>query len=109
MKIVSYDDFKKIDMRVVKVIQAERIPNKNRILKLTIDIGSGEPRTIIAGGAEFYSPKQFLGKKFVALVNLAPKKIGDIESRGMLLAAVSGEKPLWLTVDDSAPIGAKVI
>ena len=107
--MVSYNYFKKLDIRVVKVIQAERIPNKNRILKLIIDIGSGETRTIIAGGAEFYSPKQFLGKKFVALVNLAPKKIGDIASRGMLLAAVSGEKPLWLTVADAAPIGAKVI
>jgi len=109
MEMVSYNYFKKLDIRVVKVIQAERIPNKNRILKLIIDIGSGETRTIIAGGAEFYSPKQFLGKKFVALVNLAPKKIGDIASRGMLLAAVSGEKPLWLTVADAAPIGAKVI
>jgi tRNA-binding protein len=62
----------------------------------------------VAGGADFYSPEQFLGKKFVALVNLAPRKIAQIESRGMLLAAESGEKPLWLTVDDSAPIGAKV-
>ena len=109
MDTISYNDFKKLDIRVVKVTHAERIPNKTRILKLTIDVGSGEYRIIIAGGAEFYSPKHFVGKKFVALVNLAPKMIGDIESRGMLLAAVSGEKPLWLTVTDAAPIGAKVI
>jgi len=109
MEIVSYDDFKRLDMRVVKVIKADRILQKTKILKLTINIGSGETRTVIAGGAEFYSPEDFLGKKFVALVNLAPKKIAGIESHGMLLAAVSGEKPFWLTVDDEAPVGANVI
>ncbi len=109
MKNISYNDFKQLDIRIVEVIGAESIPRKNRILKLSVDIGSDETRTIVAGGAEFYSPEQFLGRKFVALVNLAPRKIAGIESRGMLLAAVSGEKPLWLTVDNSAPIGAKVI
>jgi len=109
MKNISYYDFKQLDIRIVEVIRAESIPHKNRIIKLTVDIGSDETRTIVAGGAEFYSPKQFLGRKFVALVNLAPRKIAEIESRGMLLAAASGEKPLWLTVDYSAPIGAKVI
>ena len=109
MDTISYNDFKKLDIRVVKVTRAERIPNKTKILKLTIDVGSGEPKTIIAGGAEFYAPQHFEGKKFVALVNLAPKKIGNIVSQGMLLAAVSGDKPLWLTVTEVAPIGAKVI
>jgi tRNA-binding protein len=108
MKNISYSNFKQLDIRIVEVIRAEAIPHKNRILKLTVDIGSDEIRIIVAGGADFYSPEQFLGKKFVALVNLAPRKIAQIESRGMLLAAESGEKPLWLTVDDSAPIGAKV-
>jgi len=109
MKNISYNDFKQLDMRIVEVIGAESIPHKNRILKLAVDIGSDETRTIVAGGAEFYSPEQFLGRKFVALLNLTPRTIAGIESRGMLLAAVSDEKPLWLTVDNSAPIGAKVI
>jgi tRNA-binding protein len=109
MKTVSYNDFKQLDIRIVKVIKAESIPKKSKILKLVVDVGSDETRIIIAGGAEFFSPEQFLGKKYVALINLAPRKIAEIESQGMLLAAVSGEKPLWLTVDDSAPIGAKVI
>jgi len=109
MEIVSYSDFKKLDVRVVRVVKAERIPKKTRILKLTIDVGSGETRTVIAGGAEFYSPEDFLERKFVALVNLAPRNIAGIESYGMLLAAVSGEKPFWLTVDEQAPVGAKVI
>ena len=109
METVSYDDFKKLDLRVVKIVKAEHIPQKTRILKLTLEMGSGETRTVIAGGAEFYSPEDFLGKKLVALVNLAPRNIAGIESHGMLLAAVSGEKPFWLTVDDQAPLGAKVI
>ena len=109
MELISYDDFKKLDMRIVKVVNVERIPRKNRILKLTIEIGSGETRVMIAGGAEFYSQEDFLEKKFVALINLAPKKIANIESCGMLLAAVSGQKPFWLSVDEDAPIGAKII
>lgn len=109
MKTVSYTEFKQLDIRIVKVIKAESIPKKSKILKLTVDVGSEQTRTIIAGGAEFYSPEQFVGRKYVALINLEPRKIAEIESQGMLLAAVAGEKPLWLKVDDSTPIGAKVI
>lgn len=109
MEIVPYDDFKRLDMRVVRVVNALHVPKKTKILELTVDVGAGETRTIVAGGAEFYSPEDFLGKKFVALVNLPPRKIAGIESRGMLLAAVSGEKPFWLSVDEQAPLGAKVI
>ena len=57
MKNISYFDFKQLDIRIVEVIRAESIPHKNRILKLTVDIGSDETRTIVAGGAEFYSPE----------------------------------------------------
>lgn len=109
MKTVSYAEFKQLDIRIVKVIKAKSIPKKSRILKLIVDVGSDETRTIIAGGAEFYLPEQFVGNKYVALINLEPRKIAKIESQGMLLAAVFGDKPLWLKVDDSAPIGAKVI
>lgn len=106
--MVAYGVFKKLDMKVVKVIDAKKIPRKNKILKLTVNLGR-ETRTIIVGGAEYYSPKFFIGKKFVALVNLEPKKISNIESNGMLLAAVYGNKPFWLIVDDEVPLGAKVI
>jgi len=109
MPDISYDDFKKIDMRVVKVIKAEQIPRKTKIVKLTVDIGSSEVRTIIAGGAEYYSPEYFAGKKLVALINLSPRKIAGIDSRGMLLAAEAGDKPIWLIADGDAPIGAKVM
>lgn len=96
-------------MRVVKVIKAERIPQKTKILKLTVDVGLSDSRIMIAGGADIYSPEYFEGKKFVAVINLAPKKIAGIESHGMLLAANANNKPFWLQVNEIAPIGAKII
>ena len=108
MKNISNDDLKKLDTRVVKVIQPEPIPGKRRIVKLIVDIGSGESQTIIAGGGEFYTPESFLNNKFVAIINLAPKKIAGVMSQGMLLAADVKGKPFWLTLND-APVGAKII
>ena len=109
MAAISHDDFKKVDIRIVKVIEAEKVLGKTKILKLIIDIGSGETRTIIAGGAEYYTPEYFSGKKFVALINLPSRKIAGIDSQGMLLAADTGPKPIWLIADGDAPIGARVM
>ncbi len=108
MKTVSYEDFKKLNIQIVKILKSETIPGKTKILKLLLDIGSGESKTIIAGGGEFYAPEFFLNKKFVAITNLAPKKIAGVLSQGMLLAADVDGKPLWLTTED-APVGAKII
>ena len=105
---ISYDEFKKIDIRIVKVVDAESIPGKGKILKLIIETEEGKSRTIVAGGAQFYPPEYFKGKKFVALLNLAPRRIGGIDSQGMLLAAAIGEKPLWLMVEEEAPVGSPV-
>lgn len=107
MENISYEDFKKLDLRVVKVTRVEAIPGKTKILKLIVDIGSGEFNTMIAGGAEFYKPEDFINKKFVAIVNLAPKRIAGVTSKGMLLAADNRGKPYWLVVED-VPIGAKI-
>lgn len=107
--IVSYDEFTNLDIRVVKVIHAELIPQKKRILKLTVETGLGDNRTVVAGGAQFYTPDFFIGKKIVALLNLAPKKIAGIMSHGMLLAADVNNKPFWLVMDENTPVGAKII
>lgn len=109
MDVVSYEDFKKLDIRVVRPVKAEPIIGKTRILKLTVDIGSGETRVMIAGGAEFYKPEDFVGKKFVALVNLTPKRISRVDSQGMLLAADVQGKPIWLTIEGDAPIGVGIV
>ncbi|MEM1538199.1 MAG: hypothetical protein QXK12_07395 [Candidatus Nezhaarchaeales archaeon] len=106
--LISIKEFEKIDLRVVRVVKAESIPGMRKILKVTVDIGKGELREIIAGGAEIYSPEYFVGKNFVAIVNLEPKRIAGITSEGMLLAADLQGKPVWITVSEDVPPGTKV-
>lgn len=108
MVTITYEEFKKLDMRVVKVTKAEPIQGRTKILKLELDIGGGEKRTIIAGGAQFYKPEDFVDKKFIGLVNLEPRTVAGIVSEGMILATET-EKPLWLSIDPEAPIGSRVI
>jgi methionine--tRNA ligase beta chain len=105
--IITIEDFNKLDLRVGKVVEAQPIPGRTKILRLKVDIG-GEVRQMIAGGAEYYPPSYFVGKHFVVLANLTPRTIAGVESQGMLLAAVIGEKPYWLTVDEMVPPGTKI-
>jgi len=104
---VSMELFNMLDLRVGTVVEAERIPGSKKLIKLKVDVG-GEVRDVVAGGGEYYEPSYFLGKKFVVLVNIKPKKIMGVESRGMLLAADVDGKPVWLTVDGEAPAGSRI-
>ncbi len=108
MTEISIDEFMKSDIRVVNVVKVEAIPERSKILKLTVDIGSDTLRTMIVGGADYYPPEFFAGRKFVALVNLSSRRIAGVESQGMLLAADVGGKPVWLTVEGDAPVGTRV-
>jgi methionyl-tRNA synthetase len=83
---IVYDDFDKIDLRVGKVLEAERVPKADKLLKLTVDLGF-EQRTILSGIAEYYKPEELVGKLVTVVANLAPRKIRGIESQGMLLMA----------------------
>lgn len=83
---ITYDDFDKIDLRVGKVLEAERVPKADKLLKLTVDLGF-EKRTILSGIAEYYKPEELVGKLVTVVANLAPRKIRGIESQGMLLMA----------------------
>lgn len=105
---VSIDEFMRSEVRVVKVISAEPIQGRGKILKAMVEVEPGETRTIIIGGAQYYPPEHFVGKKFVALVNLEPRRIAGVESQGMLLAAEVGERPVWLTVEGDVPSGTRV-
>jgi len=105
---VPMQDFDKMDLRVIKVVKTEKIPGATKILKLTVDIGGNNFRSMVTGGAEFYKPEYFEGKRFIALVNLEPKRISGVKSQGMLLAADLNGKPIWLTLDGDAPVGTKV-
>jgi methionyl-tRNA synthetase len=105
---ITIDDFAKIDLRTAKVLEAEKMPKSNRLLKLKVDVGEPEPRTILAGIAESYEPEQLVGKSIVIVANLAPRKMMGLESQGMVLAASpDGGKAIVLN-SDPAPPGIKV-
>lgn len=108
MKYVSFSEFMKMDLRVVRVLKCGRVPGRSKILKAVVDVGGSEPRTMIVGGGDIYSPEYFENKLFVAIVNLEPKFIAGIKSEGMLLAADYQGKPYWLIVDGEVPPGTRV-
>lgn len=105
---ITIDEFSRVDLRVGKVVEAERIPG-TRLLKLMVDLGS-EKRQIVSGIAEYYKPEDLLGKKVVVVVNLKPKKIRGYLSEGMILAAGcdKGQRPVLVTVGDEAEPGWRV-
>lgn len=107
MALISYDDFAKLDMRVARVIEVEKIQGKSKIVKGVIDLGD-EKRDVIIGGAEYYQPEELVGRTVIALVNLEPRKIGGIESGAMLLAADLNDKPFWLTVTEDVVLGTRI-
>ena len=104
---IRYDDFKKLDLRVAKILKIEEIPGTSPIVKGEIDLGD-ETRDVIIGGAEFYEPEDLIGKTVIVVANLESKKMAGIESNAMLLAADINDKPFWLTVDPQVPPGAKI-
>lgn len=83
---ISYDDFSKMDIRVGTILEAEKVAKTKKLLKLTVDTGI-DKRTIVSGIAEYYKPEEIIGKQVSVLVNLAPKNLKGIESRGMILMA----------------------
>ena len=104
---ISYDDFKKLDLRVAEILKVEKISGKTKIVKGEIDLGD-ETRDVIIGGAEFYEPDDLIGKTVIVVANLEPKKMAGVESNAMLLAADINDKPFWLTVDSEVPSGTKI-
>ncbi|MDI3480999.1 MAG: methionyl-tRNA synthetase [Tepidanaerobacteraceae bacterium] len=105
--LISIDEFAKVQLRVAEVLEAEKVPNTDKLLKLRIRIGE-EIRQIVAGIAKHYAPEQMVGKKIVVVANLKPAKLRGIESQGMLLAASNEEKLTLLTVDKDIESGARI-
>ena len=94
-EIISYDDFAKLDMRVVKILTAEPMPKSKKLLRLTVDTGLGV-RTVLSGVAEYFKPEDLVGKQVTMLINLAPRKMMGIESEGMILMAEDKDGSLRL-------------
>ncbi len=92
--VVSYDDFEKLDIRVGKIITCERIKKANKLLKFTLDDGSGKERTIVSGIAKFYNPEDLVGKSVCFIANFEPRKLMGVTSEGMILSAVDFDESL---------------
>jgi tRNA-binding protein len=89
---IDFETFANVDLRVATITEAEPHPNADRLLRLQLDDGSGEPRQICAGVKAFYEPSELVGRQIVIVANLEPRKIRGEESRGMLLAASDAPK-----------------
>ena len=109
---VDFENFSKSDFRAVKVLACEVVPKSKKLLKFTLDDGSGTPRTILSGIHAYYEPEQLIGKTCIAITNLPPRKMMGIDSCGMLISAVhhegEEEKLHLLMVDAHIPAGAKL-
>ena len=105
---ITFDQFEQVDMTVVKVLACENVKKSKKLLRFTLDDGSGKPRQILSGIAAYYKPEELVGKTLVACTNLAPRKMMGLESCGMLLSAEKDEKLTLLMLDDAIPAGAKL-
>jgi len=106
---IAIDDFMKVELRVAKILEAEAVPKSKKLIKMKVNAGEAEPRTIVAGIAEAYQADQLVGRTIVIVANLKPAKLMGIESNGMVLAA-SPESglPTLISVDENLPAGARV-
>lgn len=105
--IITYEEFMKMDLRVAKILAAERVPNTNKLFKLEIDLGT-EKRTMVSGIADTYTAEDLVGKCLIVIANLKPAKIRGVESQAMLLAAVLDDKAVVPFFDRDLPPGTKV-
>ena len=95
--VVSFDDFEKLDIRVGRVLTCEKVKKSKKLLQFSIDDGSGTPRTILSGIAQWWEPEQLVGKDVLFIANFEPRKIMGIESQGMILSAVDHDGSLAVT------------
>jgi methionyl-tRNA synthetase len=106
---IPIDDFVKVDLRVGRVLTAERVKGSDKLMHMTVDIGEPKPRTIVAGIAEAYGPEALVDRKVVIVANLQPRKLRGIESNGMIVAAsVEGGKPVLAGFHEEIPVGARL-
>lgn len=106
--LIEYADFAKVELRAARILEAERIPKADKLLKLQVDLGT-EKRQILAGIAQQFAPEDLIGKTIVVVANLAPRTMRGLQSQGMLLAASAspdGPPSGLLTIDADVPPGS---
>jgi len=104
---ITYEEFKKMDLRIGKIIEVEDHPNADKLYIVKVNLG-GEERKLVAGIKPWYTKEELIGKNVVVLTNLQPKTIRGIESKGMILASLSGSSLSILTVDKEITPGSPV-
>jgi methionyl-tRNA synthetase len=105
--LIGIEDFRKVQLRVAEVKQAEKVAGADKLLKLKVVVGDNE-KQIVAGIAQHYQPEQLVGRKIIVVDNLKPVTLRGIESEGMLLVAQDGKSLVLLTVDKDIGAGAKI-
>src|SRR5580693_1595327 len=106
---ISYDDFAKLDIRIGVVVAAEMVPDADKLIKCTIDLGPEiGTRTIVSGIAQWKKPEELVGKRLPYIVNLAPRMLRGVESQGMLLAASDENGVALLQPERDVPPGTKL-
>jgi methionyl-tRNA synthetase len=107
--MITYDDFAKLEIRIGIIVEAELVPEADRLLRLSVDFGEATPRQIVSGIREFFTdPVELIGKQCPFVVNLAPRTIRGLESQGMILAVGESEHFSLLHPMKTVPSGTKV-
>ncbi len=105
---IGIDDFAKVDLRVAEIVECEPVKKAKKLLKLTLNDGTGDPRTVASGIAKWYKPEELVGKSVILVSNLKPAVLCGVESCGMILAADVGEDDVKVIFVDGVPAGSKV-
>jgi methionine--tRNA ligase beta chain len=105
--MITFDDFKKLDIRIGKILSAEKVSGTDKLMKLEVDFGS-EKRQMIAGIAQFFEPDHLIGKEIPVLLNLEPRSFKGIESQGMILAIDVDGKPVLFHPEREVPPGSVI-
>lgn len=108
MEEITFEDFKKVEIRIGKILVAEKVEGADKLLRLEVDFGEFK-RQIASAIAEYYSPEELIGKKLPFIVNLEPRTFRGVESQGMLMAAEGNEKPVLLEPSEDLPEGSIVL
>ncbi|MBQ9965699.1 MAG: methionine--tRNA ligase [Clostridia bacterium] len=108
MEEISIEDFCKVELKAAKITACEPIPKAKKLLKLTLDDGSGTPRTVASGIAKWYTPDELIGKTVIVVANLKPAKLCGVESQGMILAADCAEDDVKVVFLENVPAGSKI-
>jgi len=107
-KIVPFEEFSKMDLRIGKITKAEPVAGSRNLIKMLIDVGGGETRQAVAGVAQYYSANDLEGKQVAVIVNLQPKRMFGIDSNVMILAAEDEKTVSVLLPDRSVKVGSKI-